>query len=111
MSLYFNMVYYHIQISKNASSLCTIILPWGKYRYKCLPMRVTNSPETFQQKMNHLFHGCEFIRVRIDNLLVLTKVYWTDHVHKIELNLNKWKEKGPNKILRGLYLETLKWNI
>ena len=24
-----NMGYYHIQISKNASNLCTIILPWG----------------------------------------------------------------------------------
>ena len=29
MSLDLNMVYYHIRISKGASSLCTIILPWG----------------------------------------------------------------------------------
>ena len=43
----------------------------------------------YQHKMNDLFHGCEFIRVYIDNLLVLTKVYWKYHVQKIELNLNK----------------------
>ena len=24
-----NMGYYHIQLSENASNLCTIILPWG----------------------------------------------------------------------------------
>ena len=70
MSLDLNMVYYHIRISKNASILSTIILPWGKYRYKYLPMGVTNSPEIFQQKMNNLFHGYEFIRVYIDNILV-----------------------------------------
>ena len=44
--------------------------------------------------MNDLFHGFEFIRVHIDELLVLTKVYWTDHVQKLELTLNKLKEKG-----------------
>ena len=77
------MVYYHIRISENASSLCTIILPQGKYRYKFLPMGVTNSPDIFQQKMNDLFHGFEFICVYIDELLVLTKVYWADDVRKL----------------------------
>ena len=30
-SLDLNMGYYHIQLSKNASNLCEIILPWVKY--------------------------------------------------------------------------------
>ena len=34
MSLDLNMVYYHIRITEDASNLCMIILPWGKYRYK-----------------------------------------------------------------------------
>ena len=61
-SLDLNMGYYHIRLSENASNLCTIIIPWGKYRYKRLPMRVANSPDIFQQKMNDLFHAFEFIR-------------------------------------------------
>ena len=28
-SLNLNMGYYHIQLSKNTSNLCTIIIPWG----------------------------------------------------------------------------------
>ena len=56
-SLDLNMGYYHIQLSENASNLCTIILPWGKYRYKRLPMGVANSPDIFKQKMNYLFRG------------------------------------------------------
>ena len=31
----------------------------------------------------------------IDDLLILTKIYCTDHVHKLELTLNKMKERGP----------------
>ena len=56
-------------------------------------MGVANSLENFQQKMNDLFHGFEFIRAYIDNILILTKGYWTDHVHKLDLKLNKLKQK------------------
>ena len=44
--------------------------------------------------MNNLFHGFEFIRAYIDDLLILTEGYWTDHVQKLELRLNKLKDKG-----------------
>ena len=43
-----NMGYNHIRISKNAINLCTIIIPWGKYCYKRLPMGVANSPDIFR---------------------------------------------------------------
>jgi hypothetical protein len=32
------MGYYHIPLDLEAQKMCTIILPWGKYRYKRLPM-------------------------------------------------------------------------
>ena len=44
-SLYLNMGYYRIWITEDASTLCTIIISWGKYRYKCLVMGVSNSPK------------------------------------------------------------------
>ena len=45
-------------------------------------MGVDNSQEIFQQKTNDLFYGFEFIHVYIDERLILTKVYCTDHVQK-----------------------------
>ena len=57
-------------------------------------MRVANYPDIFQQKMNDLFNVLEFIHAYIDDLLVLTKLDWTDHVQKLELTLNKLKLKG-----------------
>ena len=88
-SLDLNKGYYHIQLIKNASNLCTIIIPRGKYQYKCLPMGVAYSPDIFQHKMNDLYYGFEFIRAYIDNLLILTKGDWIDHVQNLELMLNK----------------------
>ena len=87
------MGYYHIRLNDNTINLCTIIIPWIKYRCKRLPMGHSNSPYVFQNKMNDLFHGFEFIRAYIDNLLVLTTGDWTDHLQKLELTLNKSKGK------------------
>ena len=39
--------------------------------------------------MNDLFHGFEFIRTYTDDLLISTKGDRKDHVHKLELTLNK----------------------
>ena len=106
-----NMEYYHIPLSKNASNLCTIILPQGKYCCKRLPMGVDNSPDIFQQKINDIFNGFEFIPEYIDELLILTKGDWIDHVQKLELTLNKLKEKGLKcNIERSLFVKT-KCNI
>ena len=44
--------------------------------------------------MNGLFHGLKFIRAYIYDLLILTKGDLIDHVQKLELTLNKMKEKG-----------------
>ena len=93
-SLDLNIGYYHIRLSKNASNLCTIIIPWGKYRYKRLQMGVANLPENFQHKMNDLFHGFYFIRAYIYDILILTKGDWIDHVHKLDSTLNELKGKG-----------------
>ena len=98
-SLVFNKGYYHIRLSKQASNLCTIILLWGKYRYKRLTMGVSNSPDMFQEKMNKMFRGFEFIRAYIDDQLIITKVDLSNHLEKLERKLQKLKENG------------LKWNI
>ena len=60
-----NMGYYHIDLNLLAQAMCTIVLvPWGKYRYKRLPMGVaTNSPNIFQEKMSDLMTGLKFLSV------------------------------------------------
>ncbi len=45
-----NMGYYTIRLDPDASKICTIIFPWGKYSYKRLPMGIAGSPDIFQEK-------------------------------------------------------------
>jgi hypothetical protein len=69
-SLDLNMGYYHILLSPYSSSLCTVVLPWGKYEYLRLPMGLCNSPDNFQEKMGELMTGLEFARAYIDDLAI-----------------------------------------
>ena len=42
--------------------MCTIVLPFGKYRVPTnLPMGLCNSPDIFQEKMSELMEGLEFM--------------------------------------------------
>jgi hypothetical protein len=68
-----NMGYYTIRLDPDASKICTIILPWGKYSYLRLPMGIACSPGIFQSKMSELMETLEFVRTYIDDLLCITK--------------------------------------
>ncbi len=61
VALDLNMGYYTISLDLDASKICTIIFPWGKYSYKRLPMGIAGSPNLFQEKMSNLMATLEFI--------------------------------------------------
>ena len=60
-SLDLNMGYYHIELMPFSKRLCTIIMPWGKYKYQHLPMGLCNSPNIFQEHMFELFLDLEYV--------------------------------------------------
>jgi hypothetical protein len=49
-----NMGYYTITLDPDASRICTVIFPLGKYSYKRLTMGIAGSPAIFQSKMSEL---------------------------------------------------------
>jgi Reverse transcriptase (RNA-dependent DNA polymerase) len=88
------MGYYHISLTQFSKSLCTIVLPYGKYKYKRLPMGLCNSPDIFQEQMSTLFEDLEFCSAYVDDLLVLSKGSCEQHLHKLETILNCLQQKG-----------------
>ena len=101
------MGYYHIYLSKQARNLCTIILPWGQYQYKRLPIGVSNYLDIFQDKMNEMFHGFDFIREYIIDLLLVTKGDWSNHLEKLELIPQKLQDNGLKcNIKKSLFGQT-----
>jgi Reverse transcriptase (RNA-dependent DNA polymerase) len=93
-SLDLNMGYYHIELSLGAKQLCTIVLPWGKYEYQRLPMGLCNSPDIFQGKMSSLMSNLEYVQAYIDDLLILTKGTFAEHLQKLATILARLKQAG-----------------
>ena len=89
-----NMGYYHLRLDPATSDICTIVFPWGIYRYKRLPMGVACSPDIFQSKMNGLFSDLEYVLAYIDDLLVLTTDSFEDHLEKLDGVLQRLRDAG-----------------
>jgi hypothetical protein len=51
MAIYLTMGYYTIRLDPDASKICAITFPWGKYSYKRLLICIAGSPDIFQSKM------------------------------------------------------------
>jgi len=89
-----NMGYYHLTLDLATREICSLIFPWGRYRYKRLPMGASTAPDVFQEKMNNLFNELEFVKVYIDDLLVLSAGSFDDHLEKLGQVLQRLHEKG-----------------
>ena len=100
-----NMGYYTIRLDPDAQNLCTIVLPWGKYKYKRLPMGLAGSPDIFQEKMSDLMRGLEFVRCYLDDVLIISKSTFEEHLQKVELCFQRIAQAGlkinPDKSFFG----------
>jgi hypothetical protein len=75
-----NMGFWGIRLSENAQRLCTIVLPWGKYSYLRLPMGLSCSPDIYQEKISSIFIDLSEVVVYIDDILIITKGSFQDHL-------------------------------
>ena len=78
----------------DASKICTIIFPWGKYSYKRLPMGIAGSPDIFQAEMMKLMESLEYVRAYIDDLLCISRESFDDHLDKLEEVLKRLRDAG-----------------
>ena len=89
-----NMGYYTIRLDPDASKICTIIFPWGKYSYLRLPMGIAGSPDIFQARMMDLMQSLEYVRAYIDDLLSITRGSFVDHLDKLRTVLTRLRDAG-----------------
>jgi hypothetical protein len=79
-----NMGYYTSRLDVDASKICAIIFPWGKYSYKRLQIGIAGSPDFFQAKMIELMESLEYVGAYIDDLLCISRNSLKDHLEKLE---------------------------
>jgi hypothetical protein len=89
-----NMGYYIIRLDPDASKICTIIFPWGKYSYKRLPMGIAGSPDIFQGKMSELMETLEYVRAYLDDLICISILCLEEHLEKLKEVLRRLCNAG-----------------
>jgi hypothetical protein len=77
-----NMGYYYIKLDADAQKLCTIVFPWGKYKYKRLPMGIKIATDIFQNFMFKLVQDMEYVKTYLNDSLILTNSSFKDHLLK-----------------------------
>jgi dihydroorotate dehydrogenase len=95
-ALALNMGYYCIKLEydSDAQKLCTIVFPWGKYKYKRLPMGIKIAPDIFQNVMSKLVQDMEYFKAYLDDLLILTNNSYKHHLLKLEIILARLSTAG-----------------
>ena len=71
-----------------------IVLPWGKYVYNKMSMGLKISADVFQRELSMLFQNMPYILVCIDDILVITKRSYEQHLQAVEKVLEKLQEAG-----------------
>eukprot|EP00804_Cyclotella_cryptica_P017417 CCRYP_016643-RA/>CCRYP_016643-RA protein AED:0.05 eAED:0.05 QI:1387/-1/1/1/-1/1/1/282/1119 len=94
IALDLNMGYYTIRLDPDASKICTIIFPRGKYSYLRLPMGVACSPDIFQAKMSELMATLEFVQTYLDDLLCISKGNLEDYLTKLRRVFIRLRDAG-----------------
>ena len=57
-------------------------------------MGLCNNPDMFQEKMNELFNGLDYVRTCIDDLLIISNKSLEDHIKKLEKVISRLKSAG-----------------
>jgi hypothetical protein len=62
------MRYFAIRLTPNAQNLCTIVFHWSKYSYLRLPIGISSSPDIFQNIINQLMIGVNYVHDYLDDI-------------------------------------------
>ena len=89
------MGYYCMSIKENDKKYLGIIVPWGIYIYNRLPQGLKIAGGIFQREMMKLFEDfIEFIKIFIDDILVIGRASFEEHMKDVEKVIIRMKEAG-----------------
>ena len=80
-----NMGYYTISLSPASQDMTTIINGFGKFRYNCLHMGMCDSEDILQGKVEKLLGDIEGIKTYIDDIIVLSKYCFRNHIDQLRI--------------------------
>ena len=88
-----SMQYYAFELDEESKDLCTIVTPFGKYRYKRLPMGVKQSADIAQMIMEQVLADLDDVDVYIDDVGCFNDT-WEDHMRTLTTVLQRLEDAG-----------------
>ncbi len=85
------MLHYTFELDEKSQDLCTIVTPFGKYKYLRLSMGLKCSPDIAQAAMENVLSGIEDADVYIDDVGSFSD-NWDPHVNLIATILWRLRE-------------------
>jgi hypothetical protein len=87
------MQYYTLELDKESQDLCTIITPFGKYKYLRLMMGLKYSPDIAQAAMENVLSDIDNANVYINDVGAFSND-WDHHVNLLATILRQLRENG-----------------
>ena len=81
------MMFYTFALDEESQKMCTIVTPFGPFKYKKVPMRLVNSPAFAQARMEEVLRGIDDTEVYIDDIGVFSNS-WDSHISKLDMILH-----------------------
>ena len=89
-----NMGYYTISLSPDIQDMMTIVTEFGKCKYNRVPMGMCASGDIFQAKVDKLLSDIKSGKMYIDDLLVLNKDSFENHIDQMGIILGRLRAAG-----------------
>jgi hypothetical protein len=93
-SLDLNMGCCHVKLNPDAQKNCTIVAQWGCLSCSRMPMGVSSSADVFQEQMTELMRGLDFVRCHADDVSMVSKNSFLDHLFKLDEVLRRMRQAG-----------------